>query len=106
MPVTESPTTSSSNLKELAAAGRMAELEAAWLAALEDPGPADGFLSAVKVLPRELRGQSAPLLVLLLEALQTRERHADVLPVVRQLLPFGTHSVDLGEAARNCVEGA
>ena len=106
MPVTESPTTSSSNLKELAAAGRMAELEAAWLAALEDPGPADGFLSAVKVLPRELRGQSAPLLVLLLEALQTRERHADVLPVVRQLLPFGTRSVDLGEAARNCVEGA
>ncbi len=94
------------DLASLAASGLVEEFEAAWLEALEEPADADEFLQALSALPGEHRGgAAAPLLALLLEAYQQRDRHLDVIVVARELHPHRQSRVDLREAVRKSLDG-
>jgi len=93
-------------LAAVAAGGRLQDLEAAWLESLNDPGPADQFLQALSAVPDGLRGSSAvSLLLLLLEAYETRGRHADTLAVVRALHPYRQQKVDLRVTLHKALGG-
>ncbi len=94
------------NLRELAARGALADLESAWLESLQDPPPARHFLDALAAMPDGLRGGSAvSLLLLLLEACEQRQRHADVLEVARILYPYRQQKVDLRTKVREALAG-
>ena len=94
------------DLRELAARGALPELEAAWLEALADPPPAAVFLDALAALPDGLRGSaSVSLLLLLLESVEQKRRHADVLAVARTLYPYRQQKVDLRAKVHAALEG-
>src|SRR5262249_6384970 len=84
----------------------LADLEAAWLESLAEPGPAAGYLAALAAVPDGMRGSSAvSLLLLLLEATEQRRRHADTLEVVRALHPYRQQKVDLRERMLAALSG-
>ncbi|MBM3985920.1 MAG: hypothetical protein FJ296_09570, partial [Planctomycetes bacterium] len=94
------------DLRELAARGALADLEAAWLESLSNPPPARHYLDALQAMPDGLRGGSAvSLLLLLLEACEQRARHADVIEVARVLYPYRQQKVDLRGKARAALAG-
>ncbi|MGQ0551588.1 MAG: GreA/GreB family elongation factor [Planctomycetota bacterium] len=95
-------------LQRAAASGSLAELESAWLEALGAEWPATNFLRALATLPTGQRGGAAgsvSLLLLLLESLQKRKRHGEVIEVVRALHPFAQQKVDLRQTLLAALQG-
>ena len=81
-------------------------LENAWLEHLEDLRDAKYYLDALDALDEVHRRSVAPsLLVLLLEAYQSKERHADILATVRSAYPYrvGSKKVDLRQIANDSI---
>lgn len=100
----EKVATSDNPLAAVSAATDFEALEEAWLDAVTDPGPSKPFLDALANLPDGLRGGNAvALLLLLLEAYQKREQHADILAVARVLHPYNQRKVDLDEVLREAL---
>lgn len=93
-------------LADVAANGDPDALEEAWLEAIADPGPADEFLHALSCVPEGMRGgNTVALLLLLLEAYQKGDRHADILAVARALHPHNQRKVDIEEVLREALAG-
>ncbi len=82
-------------------------LENVWLEYLDDPREARWYLDALDALPEaHKRGAGPNLLVLLLEAYQSRGAHADVLEVVKELhaLHAGSRKLDLRQIALDAIK--
>jgi transcription elongation GreA/GreB family factor len=93
-------------LADVAASGNPEALEEAWLEAVASPGPAEEFLHALSCVPEGMRGgNTVALLLLLLEAYQKSDSHADILAVARALHPHNQRKVDIDVVLREALVG-
>jgi transcription elongation factor GreA len=91
-----------------AAEGGVDAFEAAWLERMESPGESAPFLEALEALPDAHKRSSAPsLLLLLLEAYQSRSAHSDIIEVIKVLYPYrpSSQGVDLRELVLASLDG-
>ena len=82
-------------------------LESAWLEQLGDPPEARVFIDALEALPDGAgRGAAPSLLLLLLEAYQSKGSHLDLLAVIKELHPYQVASKknDLRQMTKDALE--
>ncbi|MCB9898991.1 MAG: GreA/GreB family elongation factor [Planctomycetes bacterium] len=84
--------------------GGVDAFESIWMEMLDAPPPAAEFLAGLEALPEVHRRSVAPaLLQLLLESYQAKDAHADVLAVMRELLPYRPRGFDALDVVKRAL---